>query len=68
MIRNAATLICTIPNHSGTFRGDYGVLMMKRTPKASFMPSRYVFPGGAVSRSADGAEEWMKSFKLWILK
>ena len=32
------------------------VLMVKRSPTASFMPGAYVFPGGAVD-AADGAPE-----------
>ncbi len=37
--------------------GDDGVevLMVRRSPSASFMPGAYVFPGGAVD-AADGAE------------
>ena len=31
------------------------VLMVKRSPHASFMPGAYVFPGGAVD-AADGSE------------
>lgn len=46
--------------HSTCF--DYEVLMLKRSGKSKFMPSAYVFPGGAVD-SSDFSSEWLDIFK-----
>lgn len=40
---------------------DYRVLMLKRSGKSSFMPSRMVFPGGTVS-SVDHSRDWLDLF------
>jgi nucleoside diphosphate-linked moiety X motif protein 19 len=58
MIREAATLIMTIPMKSSSFPGNYGALMMRRTANASFMPNSSVFPGGAIA-STDSQEKWL---------
>lgn len=40
---------------------DYRILMLKRSGKSSFMPSRMVFPGGTVS-SVDHSRDWLDLF------
>ena len=68
MCRLASTLILTVPAaaKASRFKGDYSVLMLKRTSKASFMPNRFVFPGGAVAQF-DYDEKWMTKVIIIII-
>jgi 8-oxo-dGTP pyrophosphatase MutT (NUDIX family) len=45
--RDAASVILLRP-HSDASRGGYEVFLLRRQKKSSFMPSAFVFPGGAV--------------------
>lgn len=50
---------------SSTSSEDYRVMMMKRTQSSSFMPSRYVFPGGVLQK-VDHSKGWSDLFqKIW---
>ena len=48
--------------HSQSKHFDYKLLMLERSSKSKFMPSAYVFPGGAIA-DGDFASEWTKIYE-----
>jgi 8-oxo-dGTP pyrophosphatase MutT (NUDIX family) len=45
--RDAASVILLRPGQGGVIRGGFQVFLLRRQKKSSFMPSAFVFPGGA---------------------
>lgn len=62
-IRDAATLILVARNKALSSHFDYRVLLLERGGKSTFMPNKYVFPGGVVEEKADFSNDWMQLFK-----
>ncbi|XP_077989597.1 acyl-coenzyme A diphosphatase NUDT19-like [Glandiceps talaboti] len=65
--KDAATVIIAArsPNqhlHGRAKEVDYNLLMLQRHRKSSFLPDRYVYPGGVLD-SADLSAEWLQLFK-----
>lgn len=64
--RECASLILAAKTHfASTKKTDdynYNLLLIQRSVKSGFMPSTYVFPGGALC-PPDSSKEWLKLYK-----